>query len=463
MPVRFRPGFGDHLIVFLRDIVQIIRRRPRQFFRRVRRVVLRLRDNDFRQSGDIAAKQFFQRGAGFVAHFLFAQAHTVCIVGKLLLISVIPDVGGKLIERVIRIAIRQLAVGLAGQRLLNQAAVLIIAVRNLALTVGHARELIGRIIRHFQRHVLAVRPGNRLFQHVSGLVIGVAFAVARALQEAGQLSERVIRIAVFRLRSVFRALFARDVAVPVIAVTERNVACAAGGLLRQVAHAVIRIARGHVPGNRLDSSAHRVVDVACRFAIQPHNADHSVHRVIGIADRPAVRVGHGRFVAVCVVGIRNHVSIDILHGDQESLLIVLIANRSGFAGYLCELSDFVVAARDALPVSDVLTGQCARFVVFKRHHRAVRLGDAAQPALRRVGILHPVAQRVGFARQVSVLVVGVLRRMAQRVRHGEQIAVCIVAVRRRRAHRVGDCDDSAQQVIFNGRFAALDALSVLCY
>ena len=46
---------------------------------------------------------------------------------------------------------------------------------------------------------------------------------------------------------------------------------------------------------------------------------------------------------------------------------------------------------------------------------------------------------------------------------GEQIAVCIVAVRRRRAHRVGDCDDSAQQVIFNGRFAALDALSVLCH
>ena len=74
-----------------------------------------------------------------------------------------------------------------------------------------------------------------------------------------------------------------------------------------------------------------------------------------------------------------------------------------------------------------------------------------------------VAQRVGFARQVSVLVVGVLRCMAQRVRHGEQIAVCIVAVRRRRAHRVGDCDDSAQQVIFNGRFAALDALSVLCH
>ena len=28
------------------------------------------------------------------------------------------------------------------------------------------------------------------------------------------------------------------------------------------------------------------------------------------------------------------------------------------------------------------------------------------------------------------------------------------AVRRCRAHRVGDCDDSAQQVIFNGRFAA---------
>ena len=92
-----------------------------------------------------------------------------------------------------RIAIRQLAVGLACQRLLNQAAVLIIAVRNLALTVGHARELIGRIIRHFQCHVLAVRPGNRLFQHVSGFIIGVAFAVARTLQEAGQLSERAIR------------------------------------------------------------------------------------------------------------------------------------------------------------------------------------------------------------------------------------------------------------------------------
>ena len=114
MTVRFRPGFGDHLIVFLRDIVQIIRRRPRQFFRHVRRVVLRLLDNDFRQSGNIPAKQFFQRGAGCVTRFLFAQAHTVCIVGKLLLISVIPDVGGKLIERVMRIAIRQLAVALAG-------------------------------------------------------------------------------------------------------------------------------------------------------------------------------------------------------------------------------------------------------------------------------------------------------------------------------------------------------------
>ena len=73
-----------------------------------------LRMAGLRRGRSETPQQFFQRGAGCVTRFLFAQAHTVCIVGKLLLISVIPDVGGKLIERVMRIAIRQLAVALAG-------------------------------------------------------------------------------------------------------------------------------------------------------------------------------------------------------------------------------------------------------------------------------------------------------------------------------------------------------------
>ena len=71
----------------------------------------------------------------------------------------------------------------------------------------------------------------------------LAFPVARALQEGGQLPQGVIGVGALGGLAVFRALFARDVAVLVVAVGERNLTCAAGFLTDQIANAVVAVFR----------------------------------------------------------------------------------------------------------------------------------------------------------------------------------------------------------------------------
>lgn len=65
--------------------------------------------------------------------------------------------------------------------------------------------------------------------------------IAGALQEAGELAQRVIGISAFGGLAVFGAHLAGDVAVLVVA--ERDFACAAGGLFKQVSNAVIAVCR----------------------------------------------------------------------------------------------------------------------------------------------------------------------------------------------------------------------------
>ena len=83
------------------------------------------------------------------------------------------------------------------------------------------------------------------------------------------------------------------------------------------------------------------------------------------------------------------------------MFIVLIRYASFGPGDLRDFADVVVAAFHRLPVAHVLDEQAAGPVVRKGQHGPVRLGDAFQPSLRRIGIRHPVAQRVGLGEQVA--------------------------------------------------------------
>ena len=74
-------------------------------------------------------------------------------------------------------------------------------------------------------------------------VFNIAFPIVGALQEAGQLAQRVIGVGAGGGCAVLFAHLARDVAVLVVAVAEGDVACAAGCLGEQIANAVIAVCR----------------------------------------------------------------------------------------------------------------------------------------------------------------------------------------------------------------------------
>ena len=99
-------------------------------------------------------------------------------------------------------------------------------------------------------------------------------------------------------------------------------------------------------------------------------------------------------------------------------------------GDLRDHADVVIAAFHRLPVAHVLDEQAAGPVVRKGEHGPVRLGDAFQPSLRRIGIRHPVAQRVGLREQVAVLIVGVARYVFQRVRHLDDVILRVIRIGR---------------------------------
>lgn len=62
-----------------------------------------------------------------------------------------------------------------------------------------------------------------------------------ALQEAGQLAQSVVGVGTLCGLAIFCAHLARDVAVLVVAVAERNLARAAGRLSEQIPHTVIAV------------------------------------------------------------------------------------------------------------------------------------------------------------------------------------------------------------------------------
>ena len=159
------------------------------------------------------------------------------------MVAVVTYIFRKLVKGVVGVGVRQLAVGLAGQHLRNHAAILVVGISNLIFPVDHGRQLVTLVVAHLQRSFYAVRAGQHLFGHVSGLVVGILLLVARALQEAGQLPQRVIGIGALRGLAALCAHLARDVAVLVVAVAERNLARAAGRLREQIAYAVVAVYR----------------------------------------------------------------------------------------------------------------------------------------------------------------------------------------------------------------------------
>ena len=236
--------FGNHLIVFLRQVVQVFRRRPFQPGGHVRFVRIRLalrRLHNLRQPCNVPAKQFFQRRAVSVADLALAKPHAVGVVGEFLLVAVVTYIFRKLVKGVVGVGVRQLAISLTGQHLRNHAAILVVGISNLIFPVDHGRQLVTLVVAHLQRSFYAVRAGQHLFGHVSGLVVGILLLVARALQEAGQLPQRVIGIGALRGLAALCAHLSRDVAVLVVAVAERNLARAAGRLREQIAYAVIAV------------------------------------------------------------------------------------------------------------------------------------------------------------------------------------------------------------------------------
>lgn len=96
--------------------------------------------------------------------------------------------------------------------------------------------------------------------------------------------------------------------------------------------------------------------------------------------------------------------------------------------YSFYLPDFVVAAFNVLIFAGILGKQIAGLVIGKGEHRAICLGDGAEPAFGGVCVFHGVAQSVGFGEQVAVLVVGVACDMLESVCHLSDIVQGIVAV-----------------------------------
>ena len=92
-------------------------------------------------------------------------------------------------------------------------------------------------------------------------VFNIAFPIVGALQEAGQLAQRVIGVGAGGGCAVLFAHLARDVAVLVVAVRERNLTRAAGGLGEQIANAVIAVCRCQGAGCSFNPPACRIVGV----------------------------------------------------------------------------------------------------------------------------------------------------------------------------------------------------------
>ena len=116
-PVGVCGCFGYHLVVFLRQVVQVFRRRPFQSGGHVRfvRVGLALcRFHDLRQARNVPPQQLFQRGAVRVAGFAPALPHAVRVIRERLTVPVVAHVVRQLVQRVVGLDVRQLAVALAG-------------------------------------------------------------------------------------------------------------------------------------------------------------------------------------------------------------------------------------------------------------------------------------------------------------------------------------------------------------
>ena len=112
-------------------------------------------------------------------------------------------------------------------------------------------------------------------------VFNIAFPIVGALQEAGQLAQRVIGVGAGGGCAVLFAHLARDVAVLVVAVAERDLARAAGRLREQIAYAVVAVYRCQGARRGFNPLACRVVGIAGYVAIQPRDAGHAVHAVVG--------------------------------------------------------------------------------------------------------------------------------------------------------------------------------------
>ena len=111
----------------------------------------------------------------------------------------------------------------------------------LSHPVGHGGELVALVVAHGKGNRFSVHAGDDLPGHIPGLVVSVAFPIAGALQEAGQLTQRVIGVGAGGGCAVLFAHLARDVAVLVVAVRERNLTRAAGDLFEQIPNAVIAV------------------------------------------------------------------------------------------------------------------------------------------------------------------------------------------------------------------------------
>lgn len=90
---------------------------------------------------------------------------------------------------------RQHTVALAGQHLLHHGTIFIVGTGDLVLPIGHAGELVALVVAHGKDNRFSTYAGDGLPGHASGLIIGILLAVACRLQEAGQLTQRVIGIA----------------------------------------------------------------------------------------------------------------------------------------------------------------------------------------------------------------------------------------------------------------------------